>query len=392
MLFLAEQILSSFASLSMSLLLIRQIDITYLGQAQIVLIPALFVSAFVTNKYYLPIASLIDENEKLNGFFRTLKIIIFYFIVSIFILLFTFDKVNGIALGLPMAIYLIATEYSRYFLIAFRRASLITIVTSLRFTILLSSLIFFRYFQDINLMQYFIWPFLLIIATIPSLISAIICFKSLGLNLLNIVKRTFGSFAFSQGGSSSTYSLFNCFSGFINSSSLAFCGASEFAAYNAFHKSLNIFNPAIQLIELHPRSNFAKFAQSQKTHIFLLILVSILILPNTSRLISFIFGQSLVSYSQLFLFVLPQILFACFCRLLGSRLRIVCQNSNLIFKKIGYVMILISLVNLGITIMLKSITISIAIINIFYFVQYFKLIFSISSNLRNSPNEHSYLS
>ena len=376
----------------MSLLLIRQIDITYLGQAQIVLIPALFLSAFVANKYYLPIASLVDENEKLNGFFRTLKIISFYFIVSIFILIFIFDKVNGIALGLPMAIYLISTEYSRYFLIAFRKASLITMVTSLRLAILLSSLIFFRYFQDINLMQYIIWPSLFIMATIPSVISAITCFKSLGLNLLNIVKRTTGSFAFSQGGSSSTYSLFNCFSGFINSSSLAFCGASEFAAYNAFHKSLNIFNPAIQLIELHPRSNFAKFAQSQKTHIAILILTSILILPHTSRLISVIFGQALVSYSQIFSLVLFQILFACFCRLLGSRLRIVSQNSKIIFKKIGYVMIIISLINLGVTILLKSIKISIGIINIFYFAQYFKLISSISSNLLNSTNEHSYLS
>ena len=51
--YLLEQIISTSANFLIAILMIRQLDINYIGKAQVFLIPYATLNAFLTTKYYL---------------------------------------------------------------------------------------------------------------------------------------------------------------------------------------------------------------------------------------------------------------------------------------------------------------------------------------------------
>ena len=97
----------------------KALDINYLGKAQVFLIPYATLNAFITTKYYLPIASLKKKLDKSIGFYIAAKIIIPILVLSLVFHVAYGYGLDGFVLGLAMGANLIATDFCRYYFIVF---------------------------------------------------------------------------------------------------------------------------------------------------------------------------------------------------------------------------------------------------------------------------------
>ena len=374
-----EQVISTSANFLIAILMIRQLDINYLGKAQVFLIPYATLNAFLTTKYYLPIASLKKKLDKSIGFYIAAKIIIPILVLSLIFHVAYGYGLDGFVLGLAMGANLIATDFCRYYFIVFDNVDTAISVSTFKLLVFISSIPLITikaYYSMLN-----VWLVLNLFSTILSFIGLLKITKNINLRWLLL---HLSSFSFKKGAASTTYAISNSISGFVRSTSLALCGPGAYAAYNAYTKISNVCNPALQLIELRPRSRNVEFLQSTSIQLAGLIILFIGIFLTKDYINLSLLNYTTYKYRSLLFFVFFQVILAAFSRILSAKCRIVLSNAHFLFKVLGYLNAVFSIITFFVALVYRDIFMTACIVLVFYAVQYVILSCSLKFRLFNS--------
>ena len=162
--------------------MIRQLDINYLRKTQGFLIPYATLNAFITTKYYLPIASLKKKLDKSIGFYIAAKIKIPILVLSLIFHVAYGYGLDGFVLGLAMGANLIATDFCRYYFIVFDNVDTAISVSISKLLVFISSI------PLITIKAYYsmpnVWLVLNLFSTIISFIGLLKITKNINLRWL----------------------------------------------------------------------------------------------------------------------------------------------------------------------------------------------------------------
>ena len=189
------------------------------------------------------------------------------------------------------------------------------------------------------------------------------------------------SFSFKKGAASTTYAISNSLSGFVRSTSLALCGPGAYAAHNAYAKISNVLNPALQLIELRPRSKNVEFVQSTSNQIAGLVLLSIGVFAAKDYVNSSLLNDSTYEYQSLLFLVFFQVIMAALSRIVSVKCRIFLARSHFLFKILGYLNAVFSIITFIVAFAYGNIFLTASIVTAYYIFQYVMLTLSLKLQL-----------